>query len=173
MSFSSASDVSAMCQHLLSGSDMFSTATCPTLSEVTEWLSSGCEIIEARIAGKGYSITSLSSTPIGKWLRDINAYYGVWHVELSRSNAILQPGQRTRFQVFQKMFWDGLNEIISMDLTTMGVSRSSTGAIYVGGISYADKETFEADTDRVPPRFRRGQFSFPDNIKPDSYITAS
>ena len=39
------------------------------------------------------------------------------------------------------------------------LSRSVGGvALYAGGISQADKDTEEADTDRVSPAFARGQF---------------
>ena len=39
------------------------------------------------------------------------------------------------------------------------------GQAYAGGISISDKETTEADTDRVQPEFYKGEFDNPDGVK--------
>lgn len=41
-----------------------------------------------------------------------------------------------------------------------------TGTPYAGGISESDKDTVEADTDRVRPEFYKGQFSHPGATDP-------
>jgi len=41
-------------------------------------------------------------------------------------------------------------------------AATSAGMVYAGGISIADKEDNEANTDRVQPSFRHGMFDNPD-----------
>lgn len=166
MAYASASDVAALTQNILSGEEGFLTATCPTLVEVKQWLSSGCGIIETKLAGNGYSVPVASTVQAFDWMRNLNSLYGAAFVEFSRTNITLTLGERTRGQVFYEMFWKELEKFISMDLTLIGVTRTSDGKLYVGGISQADKDTRDQDTDRVKPRFRRGEFDFPGTIRP-------
>lgn len=173
MAYASASDVAALCQNVLGADDTFSTSTCPTLAQVNRWLTSGCAVLETRLQAQGYSVPPGSTTSIYEALKDLNTLYAVTRVEMVRTNPVFGPGQRTRGQVFREMFWEELKELLSTDLTQAGLSRSSTATIYVGGISEADKDTVEDDSDRVEPRFSRDMFDFAGTLKPKSDTSAS
>lgn len=162
MAYASASNVAALCKNLLGSASTFSSSTCPTDTSVDTWLSSGCAVINAHISGNGYSVPVASTAAIYDELVDLNALYAATRAELSRINIVVNIDERARYQIFDKMFWDGLARLGSMDLTSMGLSKtSSTVAPYAGGISVADKESYETNTDRVNPRFHRGMHDFP------------
>ena len=168
MPYASGSDVAGYCQNILSGASTFGSSTSPTSSAVDNWLSSGCGVLEARLNGQGYSTPITLALPIYAWMRDLNALFAAARAELSRTNMTLAPGERSRGQVFDKMFWDGLKELLAHDLGLMGVSRLAGGRLYAGGTSIEEKDTWEDDSDRVSPRFRRGQFGFPGTEQPDA-----
>ena len=172
MAYCSSSAVGALCQSIMSGASDFGASTSPILAAVNSWLSSGCAVLEAKLGEKGYSAPG--STSVGyAWLADLNAFYAAARVEMSRSSFSLEPGARTRGQVFEEMFWAGLERLGKMDLSMVGFARDSAGKLYAGGISQDDKDTYEEDSDRVKPRFTRNQFGFPDTIRPDSLTAAS
>jgi len=173
MGYCSASDVSAICLGLLGGEEGFSTSTSPTLDQVNRWITSGCAVIETRLQGAGYSVPPGSTTSIYEALKDLNALYSAARAEMSRINAVLAPGMRTRGQLFRRMFWEELAEVLSMDLTQAGMSKASTAVLYAGGISEDDKQTVEAGTDRVEPRFGRAIFDYPGTTRADTTTTAS
>ena len=54
---------------------------------------------------------------------------------------------------------------LSKDLKRQSATRSVTP--YAGGISVSDKESVKEDTDRVKPRFSRGQFNNPSEDEED------
>lgn len=172
MAYASASNAAALCQNVLSGASNFSTSTSPALAAVNVWLTSGCAVLESTLAGWGYNVPPGSNTAAYGWLADLNALYAAAKVELSRTNITLGPGERTRGQVFEQMFWDGLDRMRGQDLSRAGLARSSDGRLYVGGVSVDDKDIWDEDTDRVRPRFRRDQFAFGGTLRP-SGISAS
>ena len=173
MGYASTSDVAALCNNILNGSSDFSASSVPTACQVQAWISSGCGILESTLAGLGYGVPVASTIGVFDILRELNALYGAARTELSRTNITIGPGERTRGQIFNQMFWDELGKMKALDLGMYGLSRSSTGKLYVGGISNAEKQSIEGDTDRVQPRFKRGQFAFPDTLRPDTLTTAS
>ncbi len=168
MTYSSASHVSGLCANLLSGASNFSTSSSPTLSAVNNWLSSGCSVIESYLSSYRYTTPVASTAAAYNWLENLNTLYAAAMAETSRTNITLGPGERTRGRVMLDQFWTELKEMVKLDLTSMGVTRSSDGALYVGGISIADKETYEDDTDRVAPKFTKGMFDFPGKIGSES-----
>ena len=167
MAYASGSDVAAYCTNILGGQTGFSYSSCPTISAVNGWLSSGCSIIESQLSGHRYSTPVGAGTAAYDWLKNLNALYAAGNVEMSRANVVLAPGERTRGQVFLEMFWKQLEELCRGDLSLAGLSRSSYGKLYAGGISVSTKQTYETDSDRVEPRFGRGMFSFPGTIDPE------
>lgn len=167
MAYASASNVEALCQHLLGKENAFSTTSSPTRDEVTAFLSSGCAIIESYLSSYGYSVPVASGTVSYDWIRDINAYYAAAIAEMTRLNVSVQPGERTKGQVYQEIFWQNLERLLSLDLALVGgTSRSNAGSLYVGGISVDDKNTYIGNSDRVKPRFSRDQFAFPGIMRP-------
>jgi hypothetical protein len=166
MGYSSASDVASYTGNILAGQKTFTISTCPNLTQVNSWISSGCAVIESTLKDVGYGLPVPVSSEAYQWLKDLNALYAAARVEMYRTNLTLQPGERTRGQVFDEMFWDQLKKLKEIDLSLLGVSRASAGKLFVGGISVASKQTYEDDSDRVGPRFNRGMFDFEGTIQP-------
>lgn len=155
MAYCSASDVAAYCPQLLDGASTFSGSTKPTDAQVTKFMTSGCALINNALTAKGYTPPA-SGTAAYEQLNEINALYAAAIAEMTRTNQRLAPGERTRGQVFQKMFRDELAEFLAQDLSRAGLSYTTAG--YVGGISETEKDNVNDDSDRVPNRFTTGQF---------------
>jgi len=166
MAYSSPSAVAALCKNLLGEFPTWTDSSCPNIDQVDSWLSSGCAIIESRLADMGYSVPVSQGTQAYDWLADLNTLFGVSRAELSRTTATIGPGERSRGELFSNLFWDSLDRLADIDLTGLGVSRASRGVMYAGGISVADKQSRETDTDRVRPRFERSMFEFPGVVDP-------
>lgn len=167
MSYGTASGVGALCKNLLDGQPTWTESTNPSINQVREWLSSGCSVLETHLAGRGYDVPVSASARAYHWLRDLEEFWGAAHAELSRANAGTGPGERTRGQVFFDYFWDQLERLGKLDLSRVGdVGRSSAGRIYVGGISVSEKQTIEANSDLVKPRFFRDFGKFPETVHP-------
>ena len=171
MPYASTSNVAPLCQNVLGGASNFSASSSPTETSVCAWLSSGCSVIESYLAGRGYSVPVGAGTVAYSWLTDLNALYAAAYVEMSRSNVTLGPGERTRGQVFDEMFWRNLNHLGARDLTVAGIARSSYAKLYVGGISVDDKQSIESNSDRVKPRFARNILRSSDVESPDVATT--
>ena len=169
MAYASASDVSSLVPHLIgSTASEFNTSTSPTLTEVNAWLSSGSSIINAKIASRGYDAIGATSIAY-EFARQANALYGAYMAERSRLSARVSKQENTRGDVFKSDFEDMLEMLVGLDLSRMGVGRSlGPPTPYAGGISATDKEEYEADSDRIAPRFARGMFNNSETQKPDT-----
>ncbi len=172
MAYTSSCVVAALTQNLLSGASDFSASSSPTSTAVGNWLTAGCTVINSYLSSKKYDVPVASTAGAYSWLENLNALYAAAMAEQSRTNVTLSPGERTRGRVMLDQFWTELKMLAGMDLTSMGMTRSSDGALYVGGISQTEKETYEDDTDRIAPKFTKGMFDFPGTIRP-SGTTAS
>ena len=173
MAYASASDVASLTKNLVGGASSFDTSTSPTGTQVNQWLSSGCAIINTVIGSMGYGAIPESSEAYGM-VRDCNALFGAWRAELSRTNARTQPGERGRADFFKKAWDDCLDELKELDLSALGVPQTRTaGRVYAGGISKADKASVEGDSDRVTPRFRRGMFASKETLEAGGGTSAS
>lgn len=170
--YASASDVAVLTQNLIGKEETYTTSTSPTRGAVERWLSSGCAAIENKLRGAKYEMPPPVSSTIYSQLIDLNALFAAARAEQSRSNVVLGPGARTRAQVFMDEFWKELEMLCEQDLTLSGVSRVSSGQLFVGGISRADKRARATDSDMLPPRFSRGAFAFPGTDRHDD-IAAS
>ena len=167
MSYSSASDVSALAPHLLGSSGSFDASSNPTLTEVNSWLSTGCGIIEATIGTRGYGAIGVSSPAYGI-AQAAESFYGAWMAELSLISARINYTENTRDERFKRAFQSQLDILMKLDLSVLGVSRSRSIALaYAGGISQSDKDAND-DGDIVQSRFQRGQFMNPEGTTPVS-----
>ena len=159
MAYAGIEHVSALCRNLLGDSPYFDTSSSPTAVDVEFWLNAGCGIIEAHIANLGYYTPIASNLPLYSWLSELNALYAASRAELTRINVTLGPGERTRGQVFDEMFNAQLKLLSTLNLSTMGATvipaGGTTARLYAGGISALDKASYEHNTDRVTPRFKR------------------
>ena len=172
MAYASASTVSVYCKNLLGPDKIFTESSCPTVTAVNSWLSSGCSVIETVLSGAKYTTPVPVTSGVYGWVAELNALWAAAHAEMSRTNVTLSPGERTRGSVMYDYFWSELEKLVlgiggnGNDLTLVGLTRTSVGKLYVGGISYADKNTWESDTDRVKPAFFRQMGRFPGTIDP-------
>ncbi len=151
--YASASDVAALCRNLLGPEPNFSDATSPNQAQINAWISSGCALINANLSTRGYGSLTQNSAA---WdlAKDINALYAAWMAERSRTLTRVTNDERTRADMFKRDYQDLLKQMMALDLSALGVAQ--TGGAYAGGISAADKDEQESDTDRVVPRFVRG-----------------
>lgn len=169
MAYSSASDVALLTSNLLAGSNNFTELTTPAKEGVENWLSSGCSIIHSALQGNGYSVpvTAGAAPAIYGKVKQLEIYYGVAMAEMSRLNTRVAARERTRGQIFMKLFEDGLTSLMNDDLSLGGVPVVATAPMFIGGISKDRKSTVESDTDRVPARFYRGLLEFPGTVSAD------
>jgi len=166
MPYASVDQVAALCRNLLGTATQFGSSTSPTVYEVESFLSSGCSAIEIRLSAAGYDVPVAAGSRAYDFISHLNTLYGAAYAEMSRTNVVLGPGERTRGQQFLAQFNNEIDGFISLDLTGMGISRSSRGEIYVGGTSKADVNSNISDTDRVPPRFFRGMLQTSGTLEP-------
>lgn len=165
MAYASASDVAAyMPSSLNEKTNNFTPTTSPTRALVEIALSSGCAIIETALAEKGYGVPVGATSLLYSRVVNLNTLYAVAEGESVRMSARVAVTERTRSQMFEKRFNDGLAALLKGDLSRAGVAHTSQTSI--GGISKSDKKSAESDTDRVEPRFERGQFNIPGSVRP-------
>jgi hypothetical protein len=157
MAYSDQSHVAANCRNILNGGSEFTNDTNPTLEQVNFWLSSACNIIEARLSNSGYDVPVPVTSGVYSWVGNINTLYAVARAEISRSTATVSPQERTRGDVFMKMFWEELGTLSRSDLGSMGLSRRNDATVYTGGKSTAVKDANYNDTGITQPRFRRNK----------------
>ncbi len=166
MAYSTCVMVAALIPNLLDGAstlDGFAANIRPASSEIRQFMSGGCALIESTIRSMGYTPPG-ADLPMYDFLSDIEANYAAWRSELSRSSPRTAKGERSRADDFRKAYEANLRQLKKMDLGLLGWSMlQSTGrGWYIGGISQADKDTVEDDTDRTKAAFKRGGFSNPD-----------
>jgi hypothetical protein len=159
VAYANASHVYSHCFSLIKPASEFDSSTCPSLSEVNTWLTGGCAVINARLAGHGYSAIPATSAAYDLAVA-ANALYAAWMAERSRISARISAEERTRADMFYKDFKFHLDMLVEMDLSRTGVTQTSVA--YAGGISRSDVSSVESNTDRVKPRFTRGRFSNPE-----------
>ena len=170
MPYASACDVAALTHNLLGNIPNFTTTTCPTLAQVNVWLTTGCAVINSRLASKGVSAIPTSSEAYGV-AQQANALYAAWFAERSRISARVSKDERSRADMMKSDF-DALMEVLlDLDLSRMGVTQTSVA--YAGGISVSDKSTVQSDSDRVKPRFARGMLRNLDAPEPAEQTSAS
>jgi len=163
MAYSAASNVADYCPGLLDDG-VFTATTRPNKAAVERFLSSGCALIEGRLKSAGYDVPVPGTAAVYDQIVDLETLYAAARAETVRMSARVAATERTRGQVFMDQFNQGIQELLKLDLSTMGVSY--TGDLYAGGISRSDVTSQESDTDRVAPRFKRGQFAHPGTTRP-------
>lgn len=144
----------------------------PGSAQLIEFVSSGCSIIHTKLTSMGYSVPVASTAGVYDFLGQLENWFTAWQAESARSSARVSTRERSRSDMFKKMFYDGLDSLEEMDLTLAGVNQDTADpGWYVGGISQSDKDSVAGDTDRVKSRFARGKFR---NVSaPDAQRSAS
>lgn len=145
---------------LVKPASAFDTSTCPTLSDVENWITTGCAVINTYLSGKGYGAPS-SGTAIYEMLGQANALWAAALAEDSRTNARISAEERTRGDRFYRQYEKLMAMFDKMDLSRAGLAQTSVA--YAGGISRSDKDSVSSNTDRVPGRFKRGMFRNPES----------
>ena len=144
---------------LVKPASAFDTTTCPSLNDITDWITTGCAVINTKLTSLGYSVPT-ASTAVYEMLGQANAFWAAALAEDSRINARISADERTRGDRFMRQFDNLMKLLGTMDLSRAGLSQVTAG--YAGGISVSDRASVESDTDRVKPRFKRGQFENPE-----------
>ena len=155
---------------LVKPASAFDTTTCPSLSDVEQWITTGCAVISTHLSGLGYGVPS-SGTAIYEMLGQANALWAAALAEDSRINARISTDERTRGDRFMRQFDKLMERVAAMDLSRAGLTQTSVA--YAGGISRGDVASVESNSDRVKPRFTRGRFSNPEAGHSDDYSSAS
>ena len=170
--YSSASAVGQHCHNLLGSKRGWDQATCPTLTQVNSFLDDGNSIINSILSSKGYATPVASGTDLYGWLGRLESLWGAAQAEFHRTTNSLAPGERTRGQVFYEYFWEEFDKLCNMDLTIAGGTRLSAGRMFAGGITIADKQAVEQNSNLITPRFFKGVARSQDAVYPRP-ITAS
>ncbi len=135
------------------------TANAPSTTNVNNWLEEGAKYIDAKLSGAGYSVPITSAASAYHLLQSLNTLFGAAMVESAYSVETSSGTGTTRAESLETRFWKGVENLLRLDLSGMGVAH--TCQAYAGGISLADKDSVEDDTDRTPLAFRRGQHAYP------------
>lgn len=139
-------------------SNVFSTSTQPTLTEVETFLTMRYYTIQAILGDAGYELIPTDAEVLG-YLQHLNSVGAVLDIELT--NPITGTGEpNERYKVFEKMWENGVKFIQGSGLEQLGATREGQ-SILAGGISISRKEVLGDDTDAVPPKFRRGMQEHP------------
>ena len=173
MAYAAASNVAEYTPGLLEGGDNFTSSTKPTKTAVNRFVDAGYAIINGRLEGAGYSTPVAATATIYEQLVDLNSLYAAGRAEMVRMTARTAATERTRSQMFMDQFNSGMDALLKMNLARAGATRASAGALYVGGISSSDKDARNADTDRVKPRFNRGQWRASGTARPSGTDSVS
>jgi len=158
MTYSSASDAALFCPELVGDNTGFDDQTTPTRKQVNQFISRGYSRINTALAQAGYNTPISSAATVYDTLTDLEALYAGARAQMARMSSRLGPEERGKGQVLMEQFDKELAALCAKDLTRAGATRVSSGRLYVGGISRSDKKSYEDDTDRVQPRFKRGEF---------------
>jgi hypothetical protein len=168
MTYAAASNVAEYCPGLLDDG-RFTVTTRPSKAAVERFLSAGYAIINTRLGAAGYSTPLDSSADVYDQLVDLESLYGAARAESVRMTARVAVTERTRAQYFMDQFEKGLASLVETDLSGAGATKTSR--MYAGGISVSDKKSVKADTDRVAPRFSRGQWRHAGTSRPSGDAT--
>lgn len=165
MAYATVQDVADLTPWLLgTGESNFSKTSKPTEDAVQRWLDRGAGVINAALAMKGFDTPVGSSATVYDQVVDLNVLYAAYKAESTRMSSRIAVTERTRSQMFKADFDKQLKELLTMDLSQAGVGH--TTQIKTPGLSKSDKLAEENDTDRVHPRFRRGQFNISGATRP-------
>lgn len=166
MSFASCALVSGLIPNLLNGASDFEgindATILPASVTIVNFMSAGCDLIIAKINSLGFNAPT--GEALSSYLAIIEANYAAWQCEMSRSSPRTAKGERSRADDFRKAYEAALRQLDKMDLSMLGLTPIfATGSgWYLGGISQADKDSVESDTDRVDARFTRDGFGSPE-----------
>ncbi|MHA2135268.1 MAG: hypothetical protein ACW99J_15515 [Candidatus Thorarchaeota archaeon] len=167
MSFASCALVSSLIPNLLNGASDFEgindATILPGSLQIVAYMSSGCELIIAKVNSMGYIAPHPSGT-LNSFFGIIEANYAAWQSELARSSPRTAKGERSRADDFRKAYEAALRALEKMDLSMLGFTQLQAGGAgwYIGGRSQAEKDSVASDTDRVDARFKRDKFVNPD-----------
>ena len=145
-------------------SGTYTSDTRPTYAQVEGFLARGYARINTMLAAAGYGTPVASTATVYQDIVDLEALFAAARVELTRLSSRYSAEERTRGGVLMQEFKEGLKELLRQDLTQAGLAHSSF--LTMTGWESSEKEAVEDDTDRVTPRFSRGQFRHAGTTRP-------
>ncbi|MBU0598851.1 hypothetical protein KKF61_07765 [Patescibacteria group bacterium] len=162
MAYSTCQRVATLIPNLLNGASSFdnlATNILPGSAALLNFMSSGCSLINTKLKSLGYAAPVGSGNDIYDYLADLEATYVAYRANALRASPRSAAGERSVADNFRYAFEDGLKSLATMDLSLLDIAY--TGKWYVGGVSEAEKDSVASDSDRVDPRFYRGEFNNP------------
>jgi hypothetical protein len=98
----------------------------PDVNAVKAWLTQGYAIINRALASKGYTIPATTSMDVWPELQGLNNLYALhlWHQARGMDTGTGEGD--TQAERVLRMFHAGLSDLLASDLTTVGMSLSST-----------------------------------------------
>ena len=174
MPFSTCTMVAGLIPNLLDGASDIEGTNDPTIRPasptIVSFMSAGCSLIIAKVNSLGFNPPS--SGGLYDYLAIIEANYTAWQCEMSRSSPRTAKGERSRADDFRKAYEAALRQLDKMDLSMMGLTllNAAGAGWYHGGVSQADKDSVDSNTDRVDARFKREGFMNPE--RPTDSTTA-
>ena len=149
--------VEAYCRHLTEGGK-FSDTSSPSLSQVESVLTQVYYRLQAHLAQSGYG-TAQTLSPVVSYLEHLNAIGAVVQIELMHPISSGEREANLRYREF-KAQWEADTAFLATsgfaDLGAARAGQASGDALVLTGVSLADKQGIESDSDYLLPRFRRG-----------------
>lgn len=160
-SYGSVDEVTAFTRHLLSGQNAFNSTTRPSLIEVERFIDRASGVMNAALAGAGFSVPVTNSTAklsIADWVVERAAE----HVEITQRGVGYTDAEGNRRSAFRNLHKSAGEFVKSnaLALKRLGVAvghRRSEGLAYTGMDAQADRMDPD-DATKEQPKFRRGLF---------------
>lgn len=168
MAYGSASGVAALCKHLTTqGDGAFNNDTTPSRRQVLAFLDDGSALMDAEISQHGFTtpVTASLVTPV---LDPIAEYYAAAMAEsietVSRSDwqGTSESSKPTHWMDLHREAMDRIMTEKGRALSLLGAAKTVNLSAYLhaGGLSEDEKDTWEADSDFVQPRFKTGMMDW-------------
>lgn len=123
--YGSEAGVEGINAHMIGG---YTASTTPTSTQVATWLTQGAATLDAAIARAGYT-TPVASTVAGyQILVRLNDLYAAACAEQSVNISTAGPGEETRSEKLWKQYKTELNDLLTGDLTLLGLSLTVSTA---------------------------------------------
>ena len=125
--YGSETGVEAINSHFISG---YTTTTAPTSLNIGVWLSQGYATLNMALKRAGYvtPITAAAAPEVYDVLTRLNDLYGAACAEEATNISTAGPGEETRSEKLWKEYRAGLADLLTGDLTLLGVAVTVTAS---------------------------------------------
>lgn len=162
MSYSSTDEVLAFTRHLLNGQPSFNEDTVPTLADVEGFIAKTSAILDAALAGEGFTVPVTQATAVLVCDDWVTARV-VERVELTQRGVGYSDGEGTRAASFrnltsvaQKFAQENRKGFIKLGVP---VTVSLAAGLQFTGLQAAEDRADPQNSALEQPKFKRGLFS--------------